>query len=84
MGATPFGTVDPSQLPAEFLQAYEGITPFEERAGIYAGTAYDAMQFIFAGINQIEGEVTRTKMTNALQSLEIEGMTGTISLREKK
>ncbi len=83
MGEPPFAAVDPTELPASFLQAYAELTPFEEVAGNHAGAAYDAMQLIIAGIAKIEGEATRKKMGAALSGLEIEGMSGAVYLPEE-
>lgn len=80
-GQDPFGTVEPSTLPAEFLEAYADVTPFDEVAGTYAGTAYDAMQLVLAAMaiaENEEGVIDRTTLSGALSELAIEGITGTI------
>jgi len=46
----PGPTIPPTDLAAEFRQRYEDLTPFNETPGPYAGTAYEAMQTVFAAI----------------------------------
>lgn len=74
-----FSPFDPSLLPNEFLQEYAEVTPFDEVAGPFAGSAYDVMNAIFEAIRlaeEGEGEVNRDTVGRALQEIQYEGMTG--------
>lgn len=80
MGERPFG--ETADLPPEFTQAYEAVTPFDETAGIYAGTTYDAFQLLWLAMAQSAaetGEISRRGIVEALVDLEYQGMTGTVS-----
>ncbi len=79
-GVVPIDQYDPALLPAEFTQAYEAVTPFEETAGTYAASAYDAFQLLWAALELAanEGKIERTAVTHALNGLIYEGLTGTI------
>lgn len=63
MGQAPFGASDPATLPAEFHQAYEAVTPFDETAGPYAATAYAAFQRLWQALEK--GEQTHASLTRA-------------------
>ncbi len=61
-----------ADLPAEFRQRYQEITPFDEEAGPLAGPAYDAFQLIWeamATASADEGAVNRSTMRTALWAL---------------
>lgn len=79
MGEPPFGVFDPADLPVTFQTAYATLTPFEETAGRYAGTAYDACQLILAVMRQAQqtaGGVTRAQVAAHLHKAQIAGITG--------
>ncbi len=79
--APPFAAADPTALPPAFVAAYEGITPFDETPGPYAGPTYDAFALLWLALAQAEetgGGVTRATVQEALRGLEYEGMTGTV------
>ncbi len=83
MGERPFGESD--NLPAEFTQAYEAVTPFDETAGVYAGSTYDALQLLWLAMAESEaitGEISREGIGEALLDLQYEGMTGIVSVSE--
>lgn len=66
MGSPPFGAVSADALPASFLEAYATVTPFDETAGPYAATAYDAVYLVAAAIehalkDRADGVVARVK-----------------------
>jgi ABC-type branched-subunit amino acid transport system substrate-binding protein len=42
-----YAQVSPTELPHDFLMAYQEVTPFDEEAGPFAGPAYDAFQLIW-------------------------------------
>ncbi len=76
-------TFDPAALPSEFAQAYQAITyQGGQPPSIYAGPAYDAMQLIIAAIDNAadNGRVSRATVASALTTIEVTGMTGTITL----
>ena len=80
-GAPPFGQHDPASLPADFIQAYEAVTPFEETAGPYSGSAYDAFQLLWQAMAvaaENNSEIDRTAVAAALDGLTYEGLTGTV------
>ena len=80
-GAPPFAAADPDALPAAFVAAYEGVTPFDETPGPYAGPTYDAFALLWLALAQAEetgGGITRATVQEALRGLEYEGMTGTV------
>lgn len=83
MGEAPFG--ESEQLPPEFNQAYEAVTPFDETAGAYAGTTYDAFQLLWLAMAESEkthGEISREGVAEALSQLEYEGITGMVFVSE--
>jgi ABC-type branched-subunit amino acid transport system substrate-binding protein len=80
-GAPPFAAADPAALPPAFVAAYEGVTPFDETPGPYAGPTHDAFALLWAALAQAEetgGGITRATVQEALRGLEYEGMTGTV------
>lgn len=82
MGDGGLGTFDPAGLPAEFSDAYNGIT-FEQsgRPGIWSGTAYDGMQLVFRAIGQDvreDGVVDRASVAGVLDGIMIDGLTGEV------
>ncbi len=81
-GEPPLGQYPSDQLPATFRAAYQEVTPFEETAGPYAGSAYDAFQLLWQAFSAAaeEGELSRTAISNALLGRNYEGMTGTIHI----
>lgn len=76
-------TFDPAQLPAEFTQAYQAVT-FQgaQPPNIYSAHAYDAMQLIIEAIEIAaeRGDVSRDAVSNALTTVQISGLTGTMML----
>lgn len=81
MGERPFG--EATDLPSEFTNAYEAVTPFDETAGPYAGTTYDAFQLLWLAMAQSAertGAISREGVATALVELQYEGMTGTVSV----
>ncbi len=80
-GAPPFAAADPTALPAEFVTAYEQVTPFDETPGPYAGPTYDAFGLLWAALAQAKetgGELSRASVQQALRGLEYQGVTGTV------
>jgi ABC-type branched-subunit amino acid transport system substrate-binding protein len=72
-GADPFLAGDPAALPPAFHAAYEAVTPFEETAGPYAGSTYDAFQLVWQALEiseQTDGSITREGVKAALDGLE--------------
>lgn len=80
MGEPPFETVDPAQLPQDFLQRYAEVTPFDEVAGPHAGPTYDAIYLLFEALELAEttGEINRESVAHALQTLQYDGVTGSV------
>lgn len=80
MGEPPFAAGDPAQLPGDFLDAYASVSPFDEVAGPYAGTTYDAFQLLLHALAKAEesGSITRSSVQAALTDLEYEGLMGTV------
>jgi ABC-type branched-subunit amino acid transport system substrate-binding protein len=81
MGKRPFGEI--TNLPPEFTQAYEAVTPFDETAGVYAGTTYDAFQLLWLAMARSAertGAISREGVAESLVGLEYQGMAGTVSL----
>jgi ABC-type branched-subunit amino acid transport system substrate-binding protein len=79
-GEGMFGPSDPGSLPRSFLRSYEEVTPFDEVAGQYAGSAYDGMGLILAALGEIEATGARIDRSGVLQTLPgvtYEGITGT-------
>lgn len=80
-GEPPLGQFDPALLPANFHQAYEMVTPFDERAGPYAGSAYDAFQLLWqvlAVASEKNDTIDKTAVSQALAGSTIEGLTGVV------
>ena len=80
-GKPPIGQYDPALLPAEFTQAYEAVTPFDETAGPYAATTYDAFQLLWLAFDkaaQDNNKISRQSVAAALFGLQYKGLTGTI------
>jgi ABC-type branched-subunit amino acid transport system substrate-binding protein len=80
LGAAPLDTVDPALLPADFLDDYAAVTPFDEVAGPQAGATYDATWLALSALRvaNTDGPITRQSVASALQSLEYEGVTGVV------
>lgn len=80
LGQGPFDTFDPDQLPAEFLEAYAEMTPFDEVAGPYAGPTYDALKLALEALEVAEtrGQMTRAGVDVVLEGLQYEGLTGRV------
>ncbi len=78
-----FGTAVPAQYPAEFREAYESVTPFNESPGPYAAPAYDAFQLLREALETAgeNGTLTREGVALALRGLEVEGITGVVYQR---
>lgn len=75
-------TYDPATLPSEFAQAYQAVTFQGGRPpNAHSAHAYDAMQLIIAAIEKAadNGDVTRRDVAVALATVEIAGLTGTMS-----
>jgi ABC-type branched-subunit amino acid transport system substrate-binding protein len=80
-GAPPFAQSDPERLPADFLEAYAGVTPFDETAGPFAGSTYDAFGLLWQALAKAEesaGAITRSSVQEALPGIEYKGMMGEI------
>lgn len=80
-GEEPFGQFDPRDLPSTFLHSYEEITPFDETAGPFAGTAYDAVNLVLNamyGVTKDGGNIDRSTMAIALDGLTYQGLTGEV------
>jgi len=83
-GYEPFGYQDPELLPPIFRDDYAELTPFEEVAGPYAGSAYDAVQLVIAAMEQAENEsgtIDRKTVQDRLENMTKNGLTGTIYQR---
>lgn len=80
MGERPFGPTDPATLPSDFLTAYAAITPFDETAGPYAATTYDAFQLLWQTLAAAKTPLTRDNTATALFGRKHTGMTGVVSL----
>jgi ABC-type branched-subunit amino acid transport system substrate-binding protein len=86
VGQSPFLATPPENLPSEFRTAYEAVTPFEETAGEYAASTYDAFQLLWQALElaeQTEGNITRKGVQTALNGLEYQGLTGTVFVQMK-
>lgn len=82
MGGAPFAAIAADQLPAAFHDAYNAVTPFDEKAGTYAGPTYDAFGLLAAALAKAEessGTITRASVQAALGGLEYKGVTGEIT-----
>ena len=80
-GEVPFGPYDPNALPADFQAAYEEVTPFDETAGSYAGSGYDAIQLLFSAMALAAteyGDIDRENVAAALEGLTYQGITGSV------
>jgi ABC-type branched-subunit amino acid transport system substrate-binding protein len=77
-GRDPLGKIEPGRLPPEFLASYRAVTPFDEVAGPYAGTTYDAMHLLFSAIDQASRNLSREGLAYVLPEIEIQGITGTV------
>lgn len=86
MGAPPFEEHNPDQLPPEFLDAYAGVTPFDETAGPFAGPTYDAFGLLWQALAKAEestGAITRASVQEALHGLKYQGVTGEVYLPDE-
>ena len=80
-GAAPIGQYEAALLPADFIRAYEAVTPFEETAGPYAASAYDAFQLLWKAMGVAvanEDKIDKTAVAAALNNLTYKGLTGTV------
>jgi ABC-type branched-subunit amino acid transport system substrate-binding protein len=80
LGQEPLDAFGPDRLPAEFLEAYAEVTPFEEVAGDYAGPTYDALKLALKALEVAEtrGQITRASVDAVLEGLQYEGLTGRV------
>lgn len=69
VGEPPFGPRDPGQLSPEFREAYAAVSPFDEEAGPYAGSTYDAFQLLWRVLAEAEA-MDRPAVLQALRALE--------------
>jgi ABC-type branched-subunit amino acid transport system substrate-binding protein len=75
------GAGDPLGLDDGFLRAYEDVTPFDESAGPFAGSAYDGVRLILAAMKEIEASgqpISRANLDEKLATFTFEGVTGTV------
>lgn len=82
-GAPPFAESDPARLPARFRETYAGVTPFDETAGPFAGSTYDAFGLLWQALAVAEesaGAITRSSVQEALPGLEYKGVTGEVRI----
>jgi ABC-type branched-subunit amino acid transport system substrate-binding protein len=80
-GQGALGMVEPAVLEPEFLQAYDDVTPFDETAGPYAGTAYDGVNLIIAALQNVEDSgriIERDTIGDELDDLAYTGITGAV------
>jgi ABC-type branched-subunit amino acid transport system substrate-binding protein len=80
-GDSPFLAAEPQDLPTEFLADYAALTPFDEVAGPYAAPAYDAFYLLIEAMEKIVQDgrpINRQTLTNSLQTLRYEGLTGEV------
>jgi len=80
-GQPPFGILDPSGLPERFSSEYAQITPFDEVAGPYSASGYDALQLVIAAVEESveqNGRVDRQSVGKILETLKIQGLNGEI------
>ena len=69
LGSGAYEPVEPELLTADFLAAYEAVTPFDEVAGVYAGPTYQAFQDLFehiAFLGEGSQEIGRDKLAISL------------------
>lgn len=80
LGETPLGVSNAERLPPDFRRRYEQVTPFDEVAGPYAGSTYDAVRLLFVALELAEshGEISRESVAQSLQGLQYAGVTGTV------
>lgn len=80
LGKTPLDVADAGRLPPEFRRRYEDVTPFDEVAGPYAGSTYDAVRLLFVALEVAEsrGEISRESVAQSLHGLQYAGVTGTV------
>lgn len=80
-GQGALGMVDPAALEPDFLRAYDELTPFDETAGPYAGTAYDGVNLIISAMQKVEysgRDIERATIGQELEDLRYTGITGTV------
>lgn len=73
MGAPPFGPTDPATFPADFVDRYTAVTPFDEQPGPYAASTYAAFQQlwrILAEAEQMHGRLDRAIVADGLSAAE--------------
>ena len=80
MGHEPFTTFNPDNLSSDFQAAYEAVTPFDEHAGAFAGSTYDAFNLLWLALARAgeNGRITRQSVTNSLNGLQYTGLTGVV------
>ena len=69
----PGPTTDPTTLSSDFRQRYEGITPFDEIPGPYAGPAYDLIQAVLAAVAAAQakqGTISRETVSQHLTTTD--------------
>ncbi len=82
LGAPDWPPFAPASLPSDFTRAYEAVTPFDERPGLFAAPTYDAMQLLFAAMRQLASDgqvIDRQTLASTLSKVTHQGITGTVS-----
>ncbi len=81
--STHFAADDPSKKIQDFVKSYE--ERFGARPGSMAGLGYDSALVLASAIDRVEGELTRDKLKDAINSTtNVEGITGNISLNKER
>lgn len=73
MGESPFGPADPATYPPDFREKYQAVSPFEETAGPYAGSTYEAFQLLWQALEKSEqsyGRIDRESVAKSLDALQ--------------
>jgi ABC-type branched-subunit amino acid transport system substrate-binding protein len=86
-GQAPFGPSDPAALDETFLRDYAEITPFDEVAGPYAGSAYKGLQLVISAIREAEASgraIDRSTIGDILDAGSIDGLSGSNSSPERR
>jgi branched-chain amino acid transport system substrate-binding protein len=81
--STHFAADDPNPKIQAFVKMYT--EKFGKTPGAMAGLGYDSALVMANALDRVQGEVTPTKLKDAINSTKgVEGLSGTITLNEKR
>ncbi len=69
LGNLPFAAADPDSYSAQFREAYQSVTPFNEEPSAFAAPAYDAFTLLQEALSQVTQSNKQPTRENIAQAL---------------